>query len=147
MGKAWKLAEKEVSTALGGQRRVRIDYSESVEDVIHPRFAIEVKYGKQVPKYCCVAEPVILYDTKVGLVCDAYVLFPSKDIGWMLKGVKPNSEFMKSRSCRCGFIEAGIAQARAYNKDKVPVLCVKAKNMRNFVLVMQYGDWLAFEDL
>lgn len=46
---AWKDFEREVAKFFGGRRRVRIDYSESIGDIIHPSLSIECKYGKQVP--------------------------------------------------------------------------------------------------
>ena len=39
----WKDAERQAAKILGGLRRVRIDYSESCEDVHHTKYSIEVK--------------------------------------------------------------------------------------------------------
>ena len=50
MSKAWKNLEREVAKALNGTRRSRVNYGESIEDVAHPFFAIECKYGKCIPK-------------------------------------------------------------------------------------------------
>jgi len=45
----WKRFEAQTAVALGGMRRVRIRYSESIEDVHHILYSIECKYGKSIP--------------------------------------------------------------------------------------------------
>jgi hypothetical protein len=47
----WKHAEKQAAQALGGTRNQRgKDFSESMPDVEHPLFAVEVKYRKALPR-------------------------------------------------------------------------------------------------
>lgn len=50
MSRAWKDFEREVAEYFGGVRRIRIDYGESIGDIIHPTLSIECKYGLQCPK-------------------------------------------------------------------------------------------------
>ena len=49
MGRAWKDLEREVAKYMRGKRYVRIDYSESAPDVLHPKFSIECKYRAKLP--------------------------------------------------------------------------------------------------
>ena len=122
---------------LGGLRRCRVSYSESVEDVIHKDFAIECKYGKQVPKYSLVSKPEVKYP---------YILIPSK---FTLKpfGMGGNNllsmfDFREEKR-RFKFLEKGINQALSYNPDKIPLLCFKAPNMRGFIYCMRYLDFFS----
>ncbi len=46
----WRAFEKECADYFGGIRRVRVNYGESIGDIIHPLYSIEVKYGLQCPK-------------------------------------------------------------------------------------------------
>lgn len=74
MSRAWKEAEKEVAEFFGGTRRVRISYSESACDVIHSEYSLEVKYGKQIPKYLKVKVITELFSNGV-----RYRLTPSEE--------------------------------------------------------------------
>jgi hypothetical protein len=48
---AWKEAERRAAKALGGTRNKRgEDFSQSVADVSHPLFAVEVKQRKKFPQ-------------------------------------------------------------------------------------------------
>lgn len=131
--KRWKALEKQVAKALGGQRRVRVSYSESVEDVIHDTYAIECKYGKQVPAYCRVKSPVVYYYPNG----EAFLLFPEKDC-WVMDD-KDWHLPLKRRDC--GFVKLGLTQARGYDPKKIPILCMKSPGMRGFVIGMYYMDW------
>lgn len=128
--KAWKDLEREVARTLGGQRRVRVSYSESCCDVIHPLWSIECKYGKQVPSYL-VRDLVTIY--KVG--GKRYVIIPS----WCFKeGLSP---YVVGRSRRgVEFVVRGIAQARKYDSLKVPLLCVKRPRQRGFCAVYEVPE-------
>ena len=133
---AWKKAEVEAAKLLGGTRRVRINYSESVEDVIHAKYAIEVKQGNQIPKYCIVKEPVI-YTT----VSDAYILFHSSDIDILEDRTSRGWLIQTQEQKNCEFIEKAIEQARSYDRKKVPLVCLKPCYFRGLILVMHYSDW------
>lgn len=50
MSRAWKDFESEVAKACNGLRRIRVSYSEVGSDIIHHKYSIECKYGKQIPK-------------------------------------------------------------------------------------------------
>lgn len=120
--KPWKSAEKEVAKCLGGMRRVRISYSETIGDIIHDKYSIEVKYGKQVPKYLRVKDYTVLihdgmrYDlTPIGVPCSGDVTYH-----------RPKS---------ITFLHRAFAQAVRYNPTKQPVVCVKAPRMHGFVMV------------
>lgn len=131
--KSWKLAEKETAMLLGGKRRIRVSYSESVEDVLHDIFSIEVKYGKQVPKTVVVKEP-----TYYG---DDYVLMPSKDYLWMLwRGKKPVSF---KRCSATMFLHDGLTQAAKYCDKKTPVLSMKPTGHRGLILCFWTKDYNA----
>lgn len=66
----WKGIELEVAKALDGKRVSRGDnFAQEKGDVDHPVFSIEVKYGKQVPKFCINAlEQAKRYSNKPPLV-------------------------------------------------------------------------------
>lgn len=130
MGKSWKALEREVAKALGGIRRVRVGYGESVEDVIHGKFAIEAKYGRQVPKYCHVKVPTVLNE--------AYVLVPDK----LWNGVYGRCRVERSVGYDLEFLQKGLAQAQQYNLDKIPLLCLKPVRRRGFVMVLRMSDYL-----
>lgn len=57
----WKAFEKQAADFFGGLRAVRVDYAESIGDVIHDRLAIECKYGKSLPAYIKV-EVLTIYE-------------------------------------------------------------------------------------
>lgn len=128
--KAWKMAEKEVAEAIGGVRRIRINYSESVEDVIHPWYGVEVKYGKQVPKWVeNIEDPIVLNNV--------LVLF--RVVSNWGEWREPTTDVCRSK---VAFLVDGISQAKSYNMDKDPLLCMKRPRMRGFVAVMLYSDYM-----
>jgi len=117
-----------VANLLGGVRQVRTSYSDSIEDVYHPYFAIEVKYGLQCPKWIAVKHP-----TSNG----EYDLIPSALWSWQLI-----NKFEIVCESRDEFLRKGIAQALAYNPDKIPVLCLKPKGYRGFIICLRHKDYL-----
>ena len=121
--KPWKLAEKEVAKYFGGTRRVRVGYNESIGDIIHPKYSIEVKYGKQIPAYLRVNNPTLL--TVDGA---EYWLEPTK-----CKGV--GIDWVSTKSAK--FLERAFEQAERYNPTLEPLVCVKAKGMCGFVVVVR----------
>jgi hypothetical protein len=46
---AWKTAERRAAAALGGQRHIRFDRTESACDVDHDLLSVECKYRKRLP--------------------------------------------------------------------------------------------------
>lgn len=125
---AWKRAEAEIAEFFGGLRRCRVSYSESCEDIIHDSLAIEVKYGRQIPKYARVDVP-----TKIGPL----YLIPSDYRGEPLAWVE-------GKRCDGKFLVDGMAQAESYNPDKLPLLCLKPRNRRGFVICFWYYDLSSF---
>ena len=126
----WKNAERQAAKLLGGTRRVRVMYSESCEDVHHTDYAIEVKYGGQVPKWVAdVKRPVILND---GLV-----LFKvgSGYCGWVMDTIYK----------KCKFIEDGLKQASSYNPTKPALLVMKRRGQRGMVGCMYLTDWTTMD--
>jgi hypothetical protein len=131
---AWKRAEAQIAKAFSGRRRIRISYSESVEDIIHPHFAIEVKYGKQIPKYCKVKQGVLLNGE--------YLLIPSGYIGKPTIGFDPVTVGYDLE-----FLQRGMAQAQSYDEDKLPILGLKPNRWVGFVIVIWYDDLFRFQQL
>ena len=125
--KPWKIAEKQAADLLGGVRRIRTNYGESIEDVLHPFLAIEVKYGKQIPQWSRVKHPTSNGD---------FVLIPSTCWNWKIVS------FDDVQQTRDSFLWKGIAQAHAYSPGKVPVLCLKPNNFKGLVIVMRKDDYL-----
>ena len=119
----WKAAEKEVAEALGGLRRIRVQYNESICDVIHGLYSIEVKYGKQIPKYCLIERPTLLVTNG-----SCYALRHSKD--HRVRKVKVE---VKSTV----FLDKAFEQAKGYAPDKLPLVCLKARGMHGFIVVKQ----------
>jgi hypothetical protein len=97
--------------------------------VTHPRYAIEVKYGKQVPKYAGVTRL-----TSNG----EYDLIPS----WMWIWGIPAKRFLIQRITRDQFIVDGLAQAHSYHDKKIPMLCVKPARFHGFVIIMRHSDYM-----
>ena len=123
--KPWKMLEKEVAKALGGLRRIRVSYSESIGDVLHKKYSIECKYGKQVPSYADVSYPTYLY-TKA----HRYLLIPSDYIGdAVLVFDRVDS------GVRGEFLEKAFRQARRYAPRKQPLVCVKPRYRRGFIAI------------
>jgi len=122
--KPWKSAEKQAAKILGGQRRTRVTYSESCEDVHHMVFAIEVKYGKQIPKFVrSVGNNLVIYGD--------IALFPLGAISSMsLKSLPIKKE---KRTKGLGFLLRGLEQALSYSPNRVPLLCLKPDGYRGMV--------------
>ena len=132
MSQAWKAAERAVANVLGGTRRVRINYSESCEDVHHTKYAVEVKYGLQVPVWVRkIKEPI--------LVNDLVVLFPLSSFA--------SRSFSEAKSIKkkIKFIIDGMIQASSYNPTKVPLLCLKGPRQIGVVGCMYVMDYLGSE--
>lgn len=126
---AWKRAEKETAKILGGTRRVRIVYSESCEDVHHCLFGIEVKYGKQIPKWVSrVKLPVF--------VSGVFILFRLSSMSQAHQA----TEIKRSKGL--GFLIKGLEQARSYGKNKIPILCMKPPRYRDLIGCMYITDWV-----
>ena len=133
MSKAWKAAEKEVAGFFGGLRRVRVSYSESVGDVIHKYYSIEVKYGKQVPK--CISPEL---PTKLTVGGITYCVVPSR---WLtvedgLMTCKNKWWVYKERK-GCKFLENALEQAERYNPDLMPIVCVKPRGRHGFIAIWE----------
>ena len=126
----WKDAERQVAKILGGKRRVRINYSESCEDVYHPKYAVEVKYGKQVPKWIGkIRQPVIL--NKV------LVLFPLSSSSF--------DSAIEIKRVKIRFLVDGMVQAHSYNIRKVPLFCMKPVSYRGIIGCLYLLDYLNSE--
>jgi len=128
--KPWKAAEKEVAEYFGGLRRVRIRYDESIGDIIHPKYSIEVKWGKQVPCYLRVIEPTILEvgERRQGTkLMREYYLRPS---GYIVRHAW--AQRVKRKSAK--FLVDAINQALRYDPSKIALVCVKSRGMRGFVI-------------
>ena len=135
--KAWKAFEKEVARYFGGIRRVRVGWGESIGDVIHPKYSIEAKWGCQVPKYLQVKEPVRLV-VFTPRPWKHYVIYPSDFKGrldawsWAEKGKRRKLRRVGIKGA--AFLVNGFKQARRYDPTKQPLVCVKARGMRGFVI-------------
>ena len=125
MWAAWKSAEKQVARVLGGLRRSRgYNFGDSIEDVIHSEYAIEVKYGNQVPKWVRYPKPFITNDYAV-VSLDNYAL---KVVRRQVKRVK--------------FVEDGLKQALSYDSTgrKVALLVMKPRGYRGLIFAMKRED-------
>lgn len=132
MSKAWKQAERQVASLIGGLRRSRgADWSESIEDVIHDKFAVEVKYGKQIPKYVQQDRLTVMLGDK-----SHYVVFTLEQDKRRSEG---RFEYRKSIK----FIEHGIRQAMRYDKTgtKIPLLAMKPKRYRGIIFCCRWVDY------
>ena len=127
--KSWGRAEKEVAKLLGGIRRVRVSYGESIGDIVHPVFSTEVKWGKQIPKSVVTKHPTIFGD---------YVVISTKQLGRAVK--------WEYRNKHLKFLEKGIKQAVRYDRSKLPLLAMKPKNYRGVIFAMRYDDWCDREE-
>ena len=126
----WKNAERQVAKILGGKRRVRINYSESCEDVYHAKYSIEVKYGKQIPKWIGkIRQPVIL--NKV------LVLFPLSSGSF--------DSATEVERMKIGFLVDGMVQAHSYNGRKTPLLCMKPVGYRGIIGCLYLLDYMDSE--
>lgn len=134
--KAWKQAEKEVAEFFGGIRRVRVEYGESVADNIHPLYSIEVKWGKQIPTCLSVRVPTKLY-TEKGVYCMApSKFFDARFIKW--RWTPPSIVgWVRKRRIRMQFLEDAMDQARQYNDELMPLVCVKPKGRHGFIIIWE----------
>jgi hypothetical protein len=123
--KAWKNAEKQAAKLLGGIRRVRVLYSESVADVIHPTLAIEVKYGKQVPIW-------IAKIMRPTLVNGKYLITP-----WVYEARDYGLYHLRQKKIK--FVEDGLVQASTYSTN-FPVLVMKPKGYRGVILACYWKN-------
>lgn len=96
---------------------------------MHSIFAVECKYGRQIPKYCIVDTPTELNKE--------YVLLPSSKMDCLLWNCEDLGYDL-------GFLQKGMAQAQQYNEDKIPLLCLKPPYYRGFIMVMWKDDYLSF---
>jgi len=125
----WKDAERQVARILGGKRRVRINYSESCEDVYHAKYSVEVKYGKQVPKWigkACRRDPVILNSV--------LVLFPLSSSSF--------ESAIEIKRKKIKFLVEGMMQAHSYGSMKTPLLCMKPVGYRGIIGCLYLLDYL-----
>ena len=131
---SWKDAERQAAKILGGKRRVRIHYSESCEDVYHTKYAIEVKYGKQNPKWVRkIKEPLIINGVLILFKLGAPASF-EKAGGKRLVKIK--------------FLVDGMCQANSYNtpgSKKVPLLVMKPPRCKGLIGCMYIMDFLDSE--
>ncbi len=126
----WKDAERQVAKLLGGRRRVRVNYSESCEDVYHTKYSIEVKYGKQVPKWIGrIKKPIILNG--------ALVLFPLESVSF--------DQAIEIERVKIRFLVDGMVQAHSYNIRKTPMLCMKPVGYRGIIGCLYLLDYLDSE--
>ena len=123
---SWKNAERQVAKILGGTRRIRINYSESCEDVHHSEFAVEVKYGKQVPRWVGELKETVILN-------DIFVLYPLASSSF------PTARAIKK--VRIEFLIKGMAQAGSYS-NKLPLLCMKRPGQQGLTGCMYVMDYL-----
>jgi hypothetical protein len=131
----WKAFEKEVAAFFGGLRAVRVDYAESIGDVVHDRLGIECKYGNQVPGYVKVDVLTIYeYDNNLYVACPASKM---KDGRYVIAGI--TYKILKTGT----FLKKGLGQASGYaeNKGKIPVLCCKPQRFNSFVVCCRLRDF------
>lgn len=135
---AWKNAERQVAKILGGTRRIRVQYSESCEDVHHTQYAIEVKWGKQIPSWIAkaigIGETVLVYYS----LWDRVVIFPLQDHPLSLSRDKMTKKIMRKRK---KFLHDGLLQAQSYS-SKIPLLCLKPRGYRGIIGCMWVRDYV-----
>jgi len=136
----WKAAEKQVSEFFGGKRRVRINYSDFAGDIEHPRLAIEVKQGKQIPSYLNAKFPTV-----IRALAKSYVIYPAHKTQEMVDVIKSgNAHCFETRVRKdAKFLLDGLRQASAYpeNTGKIPILAMKPPRCRGFIVAMSLYDW------
>jgi hypothetical protein len=110
-----------VATYFGGTRRIRVNYSEKIGDIIHDTFSIEVKYGKQVPVWCVVQRPTIVKKNNYTIYLE-----PSDFDGL------PLYEEKKVRGVQ--FLLDAFEQAKNYDPSKPALVCVKRRGQRGFTI-------------
>jgi hypothetical protein len=124
--KSWKRHEKNVAEFFGGYRRYNL-YRQGIGDIIHHKYSIECKYGKQVPKYCEVKSPT--------LINSQYALIPSKQFD-------SQQCFLLGKEIRSTiFLTKAMIQSVKYNKKKIPLVALKRRGQRGFTVVMQAYDY------
>ena len=136
----WKAAEAQVARITGGTRRIRVQYSESVEDVHHTKYAVEVKYGLQIPKWISqVKYPSVVWRSedypRAGLLIFPSSLWSSYEFSSM--SLAAVSKKIKKP---IGFLLKGLEQARSYNPNKIPILALKPPRLRGVVFVTFYCE-------
>ena len=133
MSKAWKAFEKQTAEFFGGLRRIRIMYNESVGDVIHPYYSIECKYGGQVPNYLA---PYVPTELEVG--GKYFQVVPSNYITIIRKKLHVRSlGYVKKSRKSSKFLDDTMDQARRYNPTLGPIVCVKPKYWRGFIIIWE----------
>lgn len=136
MGRAWKSAEKEVAEFFGVQRRIRVRYDESIGDTTaHDVYSIEVKYGKQVPKYLCLKWPTIVSaNGRHFAVIRSDLWFGGDQLAdtllFEVKNIKGDVKFLTD----------ALDQARSYNPAKVPLACFKPRSCRGFIMAVEVDE-------
>lgn len=130
----WKDAERQAAKILGGKRRVRVNYSESCEDIYHTKYAIEVKYGKQNPKWIRkIKDPVIVNSVLVLFRLGESVLF---------------DKATEKKRVKIKFLVDGMCQANSYNyhqTKKIPLFVMKPPGYKGLVGCMYIIDFLESE--
>jgi hypothetical protein len=116
---------------MGGTRRVRINYSESCEDVHHTKYAIEVKYGKQVPEWIGKIKGPVLVN---GLL----ILWPISETSGPAR-FESSTEIVRKK---IGFLVDGMIQAHQYSPEKRPLLFMKRPRQVGFTACMYILDYL-----
>ena len=137
--KRWKALEKQVAKLLGGMRRSRVMYSESVEDVIHKDFAIECKYGKQIPKW-------VQYKGFPITVNKKYVIITMSDL---ISQIRMNTGvFYTETGVRTKFVDNAINQALGYDssKKKIPLIAMKPPRYRGVIFCVRLRDFERFKN-
>ena len=135
---AWKTFESEAATFFGGLRRIRIMYNEKIGDVIHPFYSIECKYGGQVPAYLSPRHPTLL---TVDSGC--FWVIPSSYCEIIDGNVlKINTDsYLKNEKNTSVFLDKAMEQAKRYNPTLKPIVCVKPKFWKGFVVVLEVEEF------
>jgi len=143
--KPWKMAEKQAAKILGGMRRVRVQYSESCEDVAHSKLSIEVKYGKQIPKWVIAApKPCVINHTLLLFEIGKTQNYSNYKSG---KPIEFGFGFGVYSARRVEFLTKGLDQAEGYGSGKPPILVMKAPRMRGLVACMYYEDYSIISEI
>ena len=155
MSKAWKDAEREVAAFFGGQRRIRVRYDEEIGDIIHPTYSIEVKYGGQIPAYLKVTAPTILkvesghpkgekvhnrveigkQKVESGQLLLEHFAVPSQCLVEGTLRLRGYVAFERKEVSRSEFLSKAMAQATRYDPELIPIVCVKPKRWRGFIVI------------
>ena len=128
----WKAAERQVAKEMGGTRRVRVLYNEKIGDIIHHKYSIEVKYGKQIPKYAIVKVPTLVVNSKDEVLYTLIPLWYWKQDSW--QGYFWTNCIFREKAV---FLERVIKQARRYDRTKTPIGALKPPRFQGFILVLE----------